>query len=101
MSHDVRAQPASASQAPDRDPAVDAARVACVITVVCLHVLMVTITRDPASGEIRSVLVPTLQPWYWWATWLLQVMPLFFVVGGAATAGAWRRRSWRARRTSW
>ncbi|MCR4526466.1 acyltransferase [Kocuria rhizophila] len=92
MSHDVRAQPASASQAPDRDPAVDAARVACVITVVCLHVLMVTITRDPASGEIRSVLVPTLQPWYWWATWLLQVMPLFFVVGGAATAGAWRRR---------
>ena len=73
MSHDVRAQPASASQAPDRDPAVDAARVACVITVVCLHILMVTITRDPASGEIRSVLVPTLQPWYWWATWLLQL----------------------------
>ncbi|WP_330446127.1 acyltransferase [Kocuria rhizophila] len=77
---------------PERDPAVDAARVACVIAVVCIHILMVTITRDPASGEIRSVLVPTLQPWYWWATWVFQIMPLFFVVGGAAAAGAWRRR---------
>ena len=76
----------------ERDPAVDVARVGCVITVVCSHILMVTLTADPATGEIRSVLVPTQQPWYWWATWLLQIMPLFFVVGGTATAGAWRRR---------
>lgn len=82
----------AATPPPERDPAVDAARVGCVIAVVCIHILMVTITRDPVSGEIRSVLVPTLQPWYWWGTWILQVMPLFFVVGGTATAGAWRRR---------
>ncbi|CAL8896107.1 hypothetical protein KVA01_23110 [Kocuria varians] len=76
----------------ERDPALDAARVGCVIAVVCIHILMVTLTADPASGELRSVLVPTRQSWYWWATWIFQIMPLFFVVGGASAAGAWRRR---------
>ena len=76
----------------DRDLAADAARVGCVITVVFVHILMVTLTADPNTGELTSVMVPIEQPWYWWATWLLQIMPLFFVVGGVATAGALRRR---------
>ena len=94
MTDDVRARSASApaSAPPGRDPAVDAARVACVIAVVCIHILMVTLTADPSTGAVRSVLVPTQQPWYWWGTWILQIMPLFFVVGGVGTAGAWRRR---------
>lgn len=75
-----------------RDLAVDAARVGCVITVVFSHILMVTVTADPHTGAPTSVLVPEQQSWYWWVTWIFQVMPLFFVVGGAATAGAWRRR---------
>lgn len=95
MQHDLTAagtpRPPGAP-AVERDPAVDAARVGCVIAVVCIHILMVTLTADPATGEIRSVLVPTQQPWYWWATWIFQIMPLFFVVGGTAAAGAWRRR---------
>lgn len=76
----------------DRDLASDAARVGCVIAVVFIHLLMVTLTADPDTGELVSVLVPEEQTWYWWATWILQVMPLFFVVGGVATAGALRRR---------
>lgn len=84
---------ASASVAlAERDLASDAARVGCVIAVVFIHLLMVTLTADPNTGELISVMVPTEQPWYWWATWILQIMPLFFVVGGVATAGALRRR---------
>ena len=76
----------------DRDVASDAARVGCVIAVVFIHLLMVTLTADPETGELISVMVPTEQPWYWWVTWIMQIMPLFFVVGGVATAGALRRR---------
>ena len=71
MTDDVRAPGRAPAALPflagaaERDPVVDVARVVCVITVVCSHVLMVTLTADPATGQIRSVLVPTLQPWYW------------------------------------
>ena len=80
MQHDLTAagtpRPPGAP-AVERDPAVDAARVGCVIAVVCIHILMVTLTADPATGEIRSVLVPTQQPWYWWATWIFQICLLY------------------------
>lgn len=74
-----------------RDLAVDAARVSALVFVVCAHILLVTLVTDPVSGGVSNVMVPTLYPWFWWVTWLVQVMPLFFVVGGYASAVSWGR----------
>ncbi|GAA2747399.1 acyltransferase family protein [Terrabacter aerolatus] len=65
----------------DRDRWVDALRVGSLLVVVLGHWLMVALTPD---GRITNALavVPSLQP----LTWLLQVMPLFFLVGGVAHA---------------
>ncbi|WP_256794491.1 acyltransferase [Terrabacter sp. Ter38] len=65
----------------DRDRWVDTLRVGSLLVVVLGHWLMVAITPD---GQITNALavVPALQP----LTWLLQVMPLFFLVGGVAHA---------------
>ncbi len=63
----------------DRDRWADALRVGSLLVVVLGHWLMVTVTPD---GQISNALVvlPSLQP----LTWFLQVMPLFFLVGGVA-----------------
>ncbi|WP_052209389.1 acyltransferase [Kocuria sp. ZOR0020] len=74
-----------------RDLAVDAARVAALAFVVCAHILLVTLVTDPATGGVSNVMVPTLYPWFWWVTCLVQIMPLFFVVGGYASAVSWNR----------
>ena len=65
----------------DRDRWVDALRVGSLLVVVLGHWFMVTLT---AGGTITNALslAPALQP----VTWLLQVMPLFFLVGGVAHA---------------
>lgn len=66
-----------------RDRWVDALRVGSLLVVVLGHWLMGALTPQ---GEVTNVLarIPALQP----ATWLLQVMPLFFLVGGVAHAHA-------------
>lgn len=65
----------------DRDRWVDTMRVGSLLVVVLGHWLMVAITD---AGRITNVLavVPELQP----LTWVLQVMPLFLLVGGVAHA---------------
>ena len=65
----------------DRDRWVDLLRVGSLLVVILGHWFMVAITAD---GRITNALavVPALQP----LTWLLQVMPLFFLVGGVAHA---------------
>ena len=88
QTHSAPTRAAGSVALAERDLAADAARVGCVIAVVFIHILMVTLTADPDTGELRSVMVPTEQPWYWWATWIAQVMPLFFVVGGVAGTAA-------------
>lgn len=67
----------------DRDRWVDTLRVGSLLVVILGHWLMVAITP---AGQITNALavVPALQP----LTWLLQVMPLFFLVGGVAHARA-------------
>ena len=66
-----------------RDRWVDALRVGSLLVVVLGHWLMGALTPQ---GQVTNVLaqVPALQP----VTWLLQVMPLFFLVGGVAHAHA-------------
>jgi hypothetical protein len=72
------AQAAAATPA-NRDRWVDALRAGSLLVVVLGHWLMVVLTPD---GKITNALtiVPSLQP----LTWVLQVMPLFFLVGGVA-----------------
>ncbi|TXK17108.1 acyltransferase [Homoserinibacter sp. GY 40078] len=72
-----------------RDLTLDLARVFCVLLVVAVHLMFVGVGATPDGGiEIRRPLEE--QPWFWLATWFGQVMPLFFVVGGFATATALR-----------
>jgi peptidoglycan/LPS O-acetylase OafA/YrhL len=72
-----------------RDAAIDAARAACLVVVFVLHALMVGVS----IGADGPVLENALEGWAWFApaTWVVQVMPLFFVIGGYAGWTAWRR----------
>jgi surface polysaccharide O-acyltransferase-like enzyme len=79
-----------------RDLVVDLARVFCVFAVVMMHSLMVGLHRDgDAIGQINPL---QTKDWFALATWIGQIMPLFFVVGGFAGAVSWR--SALRRRTS-
>ncbi|MFD3974165.1 acyltransferase [Streptomyces cyaneofuscatus] len=67
-----------------RDRYVDLLRVASLAAVVLGHWMMAAVTPD-GVGNLLAV-VPALQP----LTWLLQVMPVFFFVGGFAHALSYR-----------
>ncbi len=66
----------------------------CVLFVVVVHIVMVGIGPGPDGGLIASRPAET-EAWFDAATWVGQVMPLFFVVGGFAAATGWR--SWTDR----
>ncbi|WP_440709963.1 acyltransferase family protein [Herbiconiux sp. YIM B11900] len=72
-----------------RDLTLDLARVFCVLLVVVIHLLMVGVGLG-ADGAV--VVSRPLEAQWWFApvTWVGQIMPLFFVVGGFASITAWR-----------
>lgn len=76
-----------------RDRYVDLLRGASILAVVCGHWLMAVIWwRDSGAGGTNAL---ALVRNVWILTWLLQVMPIFFFVGGFSNATAWesvRRR---------
>ena len=72
-----------------RDLTLDLARVFCVLFVVVIHLLMTGVIVDARSG-IGLQRTLEAQPWYAHATWVGQIMPLFFVIGGFAGMTAWR-----------
>jgi surface polysaccharide O-acyltransferase-like enzyme len=76
------------STKPDRDRAVDVARLAALVIVMFGHCALLLATIDSSGLWIGNLLgeVPALTP----ITWLVQVMPLFFLAGGAAGAYGWR-----------
>ncbi|MFB7250862.1 acyltransferase [Microbacterium sp. NPDC056234] len=79
----------SPSPAAVRDTGIDLVRAACVIAVVILHALMVGVTVTDAGPVFANASDDS-----WWITplsWVLQVMPLFFVIGGFAGWTAYRR----------
>ena len=77
-----------------RDLTLDLARVVCVLFVIVVHLIQVGI--GPGSdGELVASRPAEAQPWFNAATWVGQIMPLFFVVGGFAAATGWR--SWTRR----
>ena len=65
-----------------RDRYVDFLRIASIIVVVLGHWLMAVVTLDDGQFHIGNVL--GMVPFLWLATWVLQVMPVFFFVGGFA-----------------
>lgn len=79
----------AAATPPDRDRYVDLLRTTSVLVVVLGHWLMLVVTRGPDGivGDNLLAAVPALQP----ATWLLQVLPVFFFVGGFANLTTWQR----------
>jgi len=78
----------SAGTRPDRDRFIDAVRAGSLLVVVLGHWLMATVvTRDgQLVGENALTSIRPLQL----ATWLLQVMPLFFIAGGFSNITIWR-----------
>lgn len=76
------------SATPDRDRAVDVARLGALVVVMFGHCALLLATVDGNGLRIGNLLgeMPVLTP----LTWLAQVMPLFFLAGGAAGAYGWR-----------
>ncbi|WP_025159481.1 acyltransferase family protein [Leifsonia aquatica] len=72
-----------------RDPAVDLARAGCLVVVVLLHALMVGV----GIGESGPVLQNAMEGWPGFAplSWIVQVMPLFFLLGGFSAHTQWER----------
>lgn len=79
---------ASAIDLSRRDLTLDLARVFAVLLVVVIHLLEVGVGTGPHGLTISRPLEH--QPWFNAVTWVLQIMPLFFVVGGFASLTAWR-----------
>lgn len=72
----------------DRNRVVDLVRAAAILTVVLGHWLMAAVTvRD---GVLVPDAVLNLTTWSHPLTWVFQVMPLFFLVGGYANGLSWR-----------
>lgn len=73
---------------PSRDRAIDVARLGALVVVMVGHCALLLATIDTSGVRIGNLLgaLPALTP----LTWVAQVMPLFFLAGGAAGAYGWR-----------
>jgi fucose 4-O-acetylase-like acetyltransferase len=76
---------------PDRDRVIDLLRVGSILVVVAGHWLLAVVTVQDGRivGDNLLALVPSTQ----WLTWLFQVMPVFFLVGGAVNGRGWAAAS--------
>ena len=73
-----------------RNRTVDFLRAASIGVVVIGHWLMMAPHLSPEGDLVPGNLLG-LAPWTQWLTLALQVMPIFFLVGGYSNAVAWRR----------
>lgn len=74
----------------DRNRAIDVARAAAVLIVCVGHWLMQVIHVTP-DGDLRRAGLLNHVEWAHPLTWVLQVMPIFFLAGGYSNALSWRR----------
>jgi fucose 4-O-acetylase-like acetyltransferase len=72
----------------DRNRAVDFLRAISILVVVFGHWLMAA--PEIVDGEVRIAGLIGQHAWAQWLTWVLQVMPVFFFVGGYANVVGWR-----------
>jgi peptidoglycan/LPS O-acetylase OafA/YrhL len=82
---------------PERNRYADLLRVVAIGGVVYGHWLLISITY--VHGQLSGVNALDYVSWAPWATWLFQVMPVFFLVGGYVNALSWRRH--QARGETW
>jgi len=73
----------------ERDRAVDLMRALCLISVVGLHALMVGVSTPAGAPRFENA----LEGWDGFTvfSWFTQMMPLFFILGGFASAQHYRR----------
>ena len=76
-----------------RDASVDVIRSLCLVVVVALHALMVGVSVGPQGPVLENALDGN--PWFSSLSWLVQVMPLFFIAGGFSSVSQWRRMQLR------
>lgn len=75
----------AAATKPDRNRAVDFYRAAAMVAVAVGHWAAIAIAVGP-DGDLITGNALEFDPSMSWITWLFQVMPLFFVVGGFSSA---------------
>lgn len=71
-----------------RNRHVDFLRAASIGVVVVGHWMVAAPYLDP-EGQLRLGRMLELSPWTQWLTWALQVMPVFFLVGGFSNEVTW------------
>lgn len=80
MSTQIPVEAPVATPAPKRDVVVDAARAFSILVVVCFHAALWRPCLGADGSLTTSVLSPG--PFGWWVSWLVMVMPMFFIAGG-------------------
>lgn len=106
-----RAAELAASTPESRNRYVDFLRAAAILCVVAGHWLAAAPYVD-GSGMLQATHVLAVADWTHWLTWAIQVMPVFFMVGGFSNGITWRAarrdgtpyRAWldaRLRRLVW
>ncbi|OKO80991.1 hypothetical protein AC629_26330 [Bradyrhizobium sp. NAS80.1] len=83
-----------AAELADRTPAsrnryVDFLRATSMLVVTVGHWLAAAPYFD-ATNTLTTAHILTVAPWTAWLTWIVQVMPIFFMVGGYANGISWR-----------
>ncbi|MFB6610927.1 acyltransferase [Agromyces sp. NPDC056379] len=71
-----------------RDSSVDAIRVALLVVVFALHAMMVGVSVGPDGPVLENALEG--QAWFAAVSWVVQIMPLFFIAGGFSSFHHWR-----------
>ena len=74
---------------PSRNRYVDFLRALSMLVVIVGHWLAAAPYLD-ATNTLTTSHILTAVPWTAWLTWILQVMPIFFMVGGYANGISWR-----------
>ena len=76
-----------------RDSSVDAIRVVLLVAVFALHAMMCGVSVGVGGPVLQNALEE--QAWFGPVSWIVQIMPLFFIAGGFSSSHHWR--SMRAR----
>ncbi|PZM89483.1 MAG: acyltransferase, partial [Actinobacteria bacterium] len=76
---------------PERERVVDFLRALAIVAVVLGHWLVSVVEYDSDGRLTGRSALPDL-PWAYPLTWLVQVLPLFFLVGGYANAASLGKR---------
>lgn len=70
-----------------RDLTLDLVRVSCVLLVVVVHLLLAGVSLGPHGIVLEKTLEK--QPWFNVVSFVFQIMPAFFLVGGFAAKTGW------------